>query len=102
MAKKKSRTGHDTTAKRIAKKKRTTYNKGKGADVKTPDIAVEVETEATAADGLRQLPGHKKPVYIAGTNNAAVEKALEATEGTTVGVMDSQGNIVKRSTRKKR
>ena len=32
-------------------------------------------------------------------NKEAVEKAVEATEGTTIGVMDNQGNIVKRSTR---
>ena len=41
----------------------------------------------------------KKVYYLAGVNQNAVEKALEATEGTTIGVMDNQGKIVKRSTR---
>ncbi len=92
---------HKTTANRIAEKYKTDYNTGKGADIKTSKIAVEVETENTVNDGFRQLRGHNKPVYIAGTNKAAVDKALEATKGTTVGVMDNQGKIVKKSTRKK-
>ncbi len=90
---------HKTTANRIARKFNTDYNKGPGADIKAPKVAVEVETPETVSDGLRQLQGHQKPVYIAGTNQDAVNKALDATEGTTVGVMDNQGNIIKRSTR---
>lgn len=90
---------HRVTANRIAKKIGVDCNKGKGADVKAPHIAVEVETPSTVNDGLRQLQGHKKPVYIAGTNLEAVEKAIQKTEGTTVGVMDNQGNIIKKSNR---
>jgi len=45
------------------------------------------------------LQGHHGPVFIAGTNKAAVEAALEATVGTTIGVMDNHGNVVKPSTR---
>ena len=50
--------------------------------------------------GLRQLQGYNRPVYIAGADKAATDAALKATEGTTVGVMNSQGKVVKRSTRK--
>jgi hypothetical protein len=92
---------HKTTANRIAKKYGTEYNEGPGADVKTPRIVVEVEPPETVAEAMTQLRGYRKPVYIAGTNQAAVEKALEATQGTTVGVMDSQGNIIRRSSRKR-
>jgi hypothetical protein len=95
-------TKHDKVAERIARSSGTDYNKGKGADVQTSSIAVEVETERTPSDGLQQLQGHRKPSYIAGTNPKAVEKAIEATEGTTVGVMDEYGNIVRRSTRRRR
>ena len=91
---------HKATSNRLAKKFKTEYNRGKGADIKTKKVAIEVETPDTVADASRQLQGHKKPVYIAGTNKEAVKKAVEATEGTTIGVMDNQGNIVKRSTRK--
>jgi formylmethanofuran dehydrogenase subunit B len=92
---------HKTVAKRIAAKYKTQYNEGQGVDIQTAGIAVEVETADTVSEAMRQLQGHKKPVYIAGTNQEAVEKALEITKGTTVGVMDNKGNIVKRSTRKK-
>lgn len=93
---------HRTTANRIAKRYNTQYNDGQGADIQTSRIAVEVETPETVPDAVRQLQGHRKPVYIAGTSQEAVERALEVTEGTTVGVMDNQGNIIKRSTRKRK
>ncbi len=90
---------HKTTANRIAQKFNTDYNQGPGADIQARNAAIEVEIPDTVSDGLRQLRGYQKPVYIAGTNHLAVKKAREAPEGTTVGVMDNQGNIIKRSTR---
>ena len=92
---------HDDTAKQIADKEGVDYNQGKGADVISSRRAIEVETADTVQDGLRQLQGHRKPVYIAGVDDAAVEAALDATDGTTVGVMDSDGNIVSSSSRKR-
>ena len=92
---------HKTTARRIAKKYNTEYNEGKGADIVTRRVAVEVEPAETLRDGMRQLRGYRKRVYIAGPNQEAVDKALEVTKGTTVGVMDKEGNIVKPSTRKR-
>lgn len=93
-------TKHDEVAKHIAKKLGVDYNRGKGADVKSRKTAVEVETENTINDAKRQLQGHRKPVYVAGTTKKAVEKAKKAMKGTTIGVMDADGKIVKRSTRK--
>ncbi len=92
---------HKTAANRIAKKFTAQYNDADGVDIVTNNIAIEVETDSTVKSGIRQLQGHKKPSYIAGANQEAVKKALEATEGTTIGVMDNQGNIVKKSSRKK-
>ena len=92
---------HKTAANRIAKKFKTDYNSGEGIDIKSKRGNVEIETFATVADAPGQLRGHRGPSYIAGTNKATVEKALEATKGTTIGVMDNKGNIVKKSTRKK-
>lgn len=77
------------------------YNQGQGPDVNSTRRAIEVETADTARDGLRQLQGFKKPVYIAGANAEATQAALEAAARTTVGVMNSQGKIVKRSTRRR-
>ena len=90
---------HDQTASRLARKDGVRYNRGQGPDIVSPRRAIEVETTETARDGLRQLRGFRKPVYIAGADPEATEAALEATRNTTVGVMDPQGNIVKRSTR---
>jgi hypothetical protein len=92
---------HKTTANRIARKYKIEYNEGPGADIQTSRIAIEVEPPESVSAAMTQLQGYRKLVYIAGTNKEAVEKALEVTRGTTVGMMDSQGNIVKRSSRKK-
>ena len=73
----------------------TEYNAGKGIDIKSTNATIEVETPETVDDALGQLRGHRGPAYIAGTNKEAVNKAIETTKGTAVGVMDSQGNIVK-------
>ena len=92
---------HKTTANRVAKKYKTDYNNGKGVDIKSPRATIEVETPDTVKDAPGQLRGHKGPAYIAGTNAEAVQKAIEVTKNTTIGVMDNQGNIVQGSTRKK-
>lgn len=91
--------GHRTTANRLAQLYGTEYNKGAGADIKTDSIAIEVETEKTVGDASRQLQGHQKPVYIAGTNQKAVDAALDQYGDSTIGVMDQYGNILKPSTR---
>jgi hypothetical protein len=92
---------HKTAANRIAKKLGAEYNNGEGVDIKSKRATVEVETPESVGDALGQLQGHRGPAYIAGTNKEAVAKAIEKTQGTTVGVMDNQGNIVKPSSRKK-
>ncbi len=93
---------HDKAAKRIAKKLSGKYDRGQGPDINTSAQATEVETATTVQDGLRQLQGFQKPVYIAGADAEATRKALEATSGTTVGVRNQNGKIVKWSTRKRR
>lgn len=92
---------HETTANRIARKLGAEYNPGKGVDIKSPQATVEVETPKTVAEAPAQLRGHRGRVYVAASNQAAVDAALAVTEGTTIGVMDNQGNVVKRSTRRK-
>lgn len=94
-------TKHDRTASRIAGRERGEYNRGRGADILTGRRAIAVETTRTVRNGLRQLQGYRRPVYIAGADPAATRKALEVTEGTTVGVMTSGGKILRRSTRRR-
>lgn len=91
---------HKETGQRIAKKLGTEYNPGKGVDVKKKGIAVEVETEQTIGNAGKQLRGHKGKAYVAATTQKGVEKAKERYKGTTIGVMDNQGKVVKKSTRK--
>ena len=50
-------TKHDDTANRIARQKGVQYNQGQGPDVITARQAIEVETENTVQDVLRQLRG---------------------------------------------
>ena len=76
------------------------YNPGPGVDIKTENIAIEVETPDSVADAGGQLRGHRGRVYVAGTNQKAVDFAMERYADSTIGVMTSQGEIVKRSTRK--
>jgi hypothetical protein len=92
---------HKTAANRIAKKYGTEYDDGEGVDIKSKGATIEVETPETVAAAPGQLRGYRGPVFIAGTNKEAVDSALEVTKRTTIGVMDSRGNIIKRSTRKK-
>lgn len=91
---------HQETARRIAQKYGTKYNDGKGVDIKSSRATIEVETADTVAEAPGQLRGHRGPVYVAGANKKAVDAALDVTDGTAIGVMDNQGNIVRRSTRK--
>ena len=91
---------HDKVALRLARKNRTDYNRGQGPDVKARNRVIEVETADTVRDGIRQLQGFRKPVYIAGADDNATQTALDASRGTTIGVMNSSGKIIKRSNRK--
>lgn len=86
---------HDDIAKNISRKYNAEYNKGKGADIITSTKVIEVEpTAATISDAKRQLQGYRKERYIA-TSDKEVDKAVELTKNTKIGVMDSKGNIVK-------
>ena len=94
-------TEHDRTAEQIAENKGASYNKGPGPDVKTPRQTIEVETTNTLGDAGRQLQGHRGPVYVAVTDDKDIPKAVERYDGTTIGVMDSSGEVVKSSSRKR-
>ena len=92
---------HKDTAQRIARMYGVEYNSGKGPDIKSPKATIEVETINTVRGGIRQLRGHRGPVFLAGTNRDVVQAALNATANTTIGVKDRNGRTVKSSTRKR-
>lgn len=96
-----SKTKHDTIAEKIAEKRGTKYKSTEGPDINTSKFAVEVEINKNKLpEGIRQLQGIKRPVYL-GVPNNILKDALERTKGTTVGVMNEKGKIVKSSTRKR-
>ena len=93
---------HERVAKKIERKRNIKYNPGKGIDFNASNFAGEVEpNKESLSGGMRQLQGYKKPSYIIVPKNV-VREAIDRTKGTTVGVMDETGKIVKRSTRKKK
>jgi len=93
---------HDKVAKQIAKRAKTAYNRGPGADIKGPRRAIEVERPQTIGDAARQLQGYQKPVYVVPTDPKAVPKAVKHYKKTTIGVMRPSGKIVKPSTRRRK
>ena len=93
---------HERVAKQIEKKRNIKYNSGEGIDFNAPNLAGEVEpNKESLSGGMRQLQGYIKPAYIIVPKNV-VSDAIDRTKGTTVGVMDETGKIVKRSTRKRK
>ena len=89
------------TANRIARKFKTEYILGPGPDIKSSQCTIVVETEESLSEAVRKLSGYRVPVYVAVTNQKSLFVAIEKYAHTTIGVMDNQGDIVKKSTRNK-
>jgi len=91
---------HDTIAARLAKKFNTEYKSDKGIDIVTKAKVIEVETKKESiSQGIGQVVRSSKPRYIA-VNKINIKNALDATEGTGIGVMGSSGKIIKQASRK--
>jgi hypothetical protein len=56
---------------------------------------IVVTTSATVVDVIEKLSEHKGPAFVAMTNREAVRDALRAADGTKVGVMQPDGDIVR-------
>ena len=67
---------HKSLANELARQYGVDYNKGKGVDINTPYLAIEVETEKTITNAGRQLKGHRKEVYIAPTTKSGVKNPV--------------------------
>ena len=86
---------HSTTVNRIVRRYSGKLGLDLRVDVEAPEGIIEVETEATIPRGIRHLKTFRGPVFLAVTNKEALPAALRATNGSRIGVMDPQGNIVK-------
>lgn len=94
------RTIHDEIAQRIARKYHTEYKSDKGIDIVTRDRVIEVETKpGSISQGIGQVAKSSKARYLA-VNKQNINNALEATDGTGIGVMTQTGRIVKKASRK--
>lgn len=86
---------HTATINRIARRYGVAVRLDDRCEVHTRHGLVGIETAATVARRIRSLKKHEGPAYVAVTNKEALIDALRATEGSRIGVMDPQGNIVK-------
>ena len=91
--------GKVETAKALAEKHGARYRRGKGPDIRTDKITINVETARTLRSACGRLRGFRGPVYIACANDADIEAAKGIIAGKTVGLMNSKGRILQRSTR---
>lgn len=91
-------TTHDATAERIAKRYGTTYRRI-GVDIVTFAMAIEVESYDDVPDARGQLIGYTCSVFCAGADAAATRRALSYYASSDIGVMNSNGDILKASTR---
>ncbi len=90
------KTTHDRIAEQLASKEGVDYNRGKGPDIKGPKRTIEVAVSASDLNSsVGQVRRHRKP-YIA-TTPGMIDDAIRVTQGTGVGVMNPQGEIVKRT-----
>lgn len=90
---------HDIVANRIAKKRKTFYNFGAGPDIFDYPTMIEVVMAHEVEKGFQKMNGFEGPTYLAGATPLATERAQKLTRGTSIGVMNHLGNIVKRSSR---
>jgi hypothetical protein len=62
-------------------------------------MVVEVETSATLATGVARLRSGTGRRFVAVTNRESLREALQLVDGTEIGVMDPQGEIVREAGR---
>ena len=92
---------HDEVANKLAKKFKTEYKSDKGIDLVLPTKVIEVETQkAGILQGIKQVEKSQKARYFA-VNKINVNNAIQATEGTGIGIMSETGKIIKKASRKK-
>lgn len=86
-------------ARALAAKYGVAWNRGHGPDIRTEDIIINIENVRTLDTACGRLRGFRGPVYVACANDQDIADAEYWTEGSTVGIMDARGKILKKSTR---
>ena len=89
-----SNKAHTATLNRICQKLGYNPNPDAEFDIQTAEFIIEVETSATIASAVERLKSQQLPCYIAVTNKEGIHLAHSLVEGTAIGIMDPQGNVV--------
>lgn len=63
-------------------------------DIAEDDVIIEVETSASIVEAVERLKTQVKPAYIAVTNKEGIRFAKQQVEGTEIGILDPQGNVI--------
>ncbi|WP_254513325.1 hypothetical protein [Anatilimnocola floriformis] len=90
-----SNKAHTAVVNRIVTRYQGTALNGGLFDVSAGEWLIAVETTATLATTFARIQALTGTHYIAVTNQESLDEALRLTDGTSVGVMNSQGDIVK-------
>ena len=80
-----------TVARALAAKHGSKYNRGKGPDIKTDKITINVETPTPFRAPVSGCAVFRGPVYIACANDKDIPDARYWTEGKTVEHHEQQG-----------
>lgn len=89
---------HEQIAKQLEKALNIPYNRSEGPDFKKGGKVIEVEpTPETFTHGIGQVRSFKGLRYLA-TDNNYIDELVQRTKDTKIGVMKSNGTIVKPAT----
>ena len=87
--------GKIDVAKALGEKHGAKYNRGRGPDIRTDKVTINVETARTLGTACGRLRGFRGPVYVACANDADIENAKGIIAGKTIGLMNNKGRILK-------
>jgi hypothetical protein len=86
---------HSAVVNRILARYQGTLAEDGAIDIIAGEMLIAVETTATLPANIAQILEISGQRYVAVTNQESLVEALRLTEGTSVGVMDARGEIVK-------
>ena len=93
-----SNKAHTATLNRICRRYGLSANQdGEPFDIQTGELVIEVETSASVPEAVTRLTSLPAPVYIAVTNKEGIGFAREQVEGTSIGLLDPKGDVIRPS-----
>jgi len=91
---------HDAIAERLAKKFHARYYR-RGIDVRKPGLKIEVAlSEQEIRESIGKLEDSRVEKRYVATRYENIDKAIKLAKGTGVGIMNTLGEIRKRTRRK--